>query len=309
MNRFVFAIFMCLLAAAAAFAKPPKRSAIDLNPAAQAVPGPRILEVPNGLAPLWQAKWWGHKPSSTQLRCAEGTDLGFVVPATLAKGWGQPRLYKWLAPLASALVPAGAVKPVTWFLARSVLAPRQVTAYCIRPIITGSDNPVFRWSFGTQTVYTDAATSGGPRALGMEFWAAIQLQLWQDWLRFRMEFSPGYTWSVAGEKGGSFSLSEFAALEFKTREWLWLTVGVRHRVAFNAESDNFNALLAEVGARFRIWSSLDVGLSISLGGAWFPIYEIADPATVPYWLDKPPPVVRAASGFTGGFALSVGWQF
>lgn len=312
MVRISVCVLVFVLISFIAAAKPPKKEEGSFIANTQPAPSGAVREVPAEALPLWQAKWWGQKPKTTQvLQCGAGTTVAFAVPSTMPKGWNQKRLYKWLADLVGrGMYAPDADQPFSWALARPALAPRQVTVYCLPPeVVTGADNPVFTWSFGTQMAYTDAATDGGPRALGLEFWVAIQLRLWLDWLHFRMEFSPGYTWGIDGEEASSFSLSEFPAVEFRVADWVWVILGVRHRVAFNAEGDNFNALLVEVGGRFRVWKGLDIGLAFNLGGAWFPVYETVDPASLPYWVEIQPPVVQAASGFTGGATLTVGWQF
>lgn len=310
MVRFTAACVLVLISLVAA-AKPPKKETKMFIAAAQPTPSGPVIEIPNEAAPLWQARWWGHKPKATQVfQCASGTTVAFAVPSIIPRGWSQARLAKWLSGLAARMAAPVAVQPVVWALARPSLAQRQVTVFCVPPEpVTGADNPIFGWSFGTQVAYTDAATDGGPRALGTEFWVAIQLRLWLDWLHFRMEFSPGYTWGIDGEEASSFSLSEFPAIEFQVADWARVIVGVRHRVAFNSEGDNFNALLAEVGGRFRVWKGLDIGISFNFGAAWFPVYETVEMTALPYWIDVSSTTVRAASGFTGGGSLIVGWQF
>lgn len=314
-------VFFCLvsflmMAASVAGAKPPAKNN-DCPPkkvvpieTVQSQPRPSIVEVEVNSIPLWKAKWTGQMPKTGKAPvCGAGTTVTFVVPSNLPNKWSEARFYKWLRSLAE-VMQSGDAEPelAEWQLGRTALNPRQVTVYCIPERgPSGADNPVFGWSVGTQLAYTDAATDGGPRAIGWEFAASLNLRI-LDWLWFRMEFSPGYAWGVDGEEAGSWSISEFPALEFRLQHVI-LLAGIRHRVAFNAESDNFNSLTAEIAARTYVWRGLQLGMALGLGGAWFPIYESVDRAQLPYWVDVPPLTVTASSGFTWSLAFVGNWQF
>lgn len=316
MVRFVQMIFAVLLVlASVAGAKPPandcppKKKAVPIE-TVQPLPRPNIVEVEMNSIPLWTAKSAGQVPRPGKApMCGAGTIVTFVVPTNLPSKWTEARFYKWLRQLAE-IMQSGDTEPelAEWQLGRTALNPRQVTVYCLPERgPSGADNPIFGWSVGTQLAYTDAATNGGPRAIGWEFAASLNLRI-LDWLWFRMEFSPGYAWGVDGEEAGSFSISEFPALEFRLQH-VTLLAGLRHRVAFNSESDNFNSLTAEIAARTYVWGGLQLGMALGLGGAWFPIYESVDRAQLPYWVDVPPLVVTASSGFSWSLAFTSTWQF
>lgn len=315
MIRFVQMFFAALLVlASVAGAKPPvdcppKKKAVPIE-TVQPLPRSTIAEVEVNFSSLWAARYPGQMPRVGKApMCAPGTTVTFVVPPRLPSKWTEARFYKWLRQLAE-LMQSGDTEPelAEWQLGRTALNPRQVTVFCLPERgSSGADNPIFGWSVGTQLAYTDAATDGGPRAIGWEFAASLNLRI-LDWLWFRMEFSPGYAWGVDGEEAGSFSISEFPALEFRLQHVI-LLAGLRHRVAFNAESDNFNSLTAEIAARTYVWGGLQLGMALGIGGAWFPIYESVDRAQLPYWIDVPPLVVTADSGFTWSLAFTGTWQF
>lgn len=134
-------------------------------------------------------------------------------------------------------------------------------------VITKERRSWFRFGFGLNGYYMTTA-SPGPDVSGIEGEVYGQLmELFGLPLNFRFSLAPGKS-----EIDGSnpYSLAEYVGFQYQPSEQFSLALGGRHRVIFQQDEENVNALMAEAQLRFRIGGPLLLNLKGAVGSGWFP---------------------------------------
>lgn len=160
------------------------------------------------------------------------------------------------------------------------------------------------WGVGVGGFFIDAATSDGPRVGGPEVVFVGDLNLGVNWASFHVEFAPGGGFG----DGPTFSLSEFAGIEFRPLSWLGIDVGAQHRVTFDQGGANLNALYGAIGVRFRLVKGWMLAARAAFGSAWFSIVE-TEAALLPPGIELPPPNIVNTWGFSASTSLHLEHHF
>lgn len=131
------------------------------------------------------------------------------------------------------------------------------------------------------------------------------LRIAPEWF-FHFQGGPGVSWLDGDEV---FTVSEFVGCQWRAISWLSLTLGGRHHIAFWADGDLVNALLAEIQVRFT-FRSVSFVVFGGMGNSWYPkttqpvVHLPAGAAE-----EVPPPVTKTSSAFTGEVGAALEWRF